>query len=103
MLPIFSFRFSLPFSDRICWAPMIKRSPLWVYPIRRVNKMLRTIFSVTGKKQSAEVILVDPFHTIFPTWWAQPAYFVTISNGQFFSCPDEETCIEKAKEETLTE
>jgi hypothetical protein len=65
--------------------------------------MLRTIFSVRGKKQSAEVILVDPLDTIFLTWWVKPAYFVTLSNGQFFTCPDEDTCIEKAKEETLPE
>jgi hypothetical protein len=63
--------------------------------------MFRTIFSVRGKKQSAEVILVHPLDRIFLTWWAKPVYFVTISNGQFFSCPDEEACIEKAKEETL--
>jgi hypothetical protein len=65
--------------------------------------MPRTIFSVKGKKQSAEVVLVDSLDTIFPTWWAKPAFFVTLSNGQFFTCPDEETCIEKAKEEVQRE
>lgn len=61
--------------------------------------MLRTVFSIKGKKQSAEVVLVDPLDTTFPTWWAKPSYFVTLSTGQFFTCPDEETCIERAKEE----
>ena len=65
--------------------------------------MLRTIFSVKGKKQPAEIILVDPLDTILPTWWAKPVYFVTFSNGQFFSFLDEETCIEKVKEETFTD
>ena len=65
--------------------------------------MLRTLFSSKGNKKSAEVILVDPLDRIFLTWWAKPVYFVTFSTGQFFTCPDKETCIEKAKEETLTE
>lgn len=61
--------------------------------------MLRTIFSIKGKKQSAEVVLVDPLGTTFQTWWVKQAYFVTTSTGQSLICPDEETCIEKAKEE----
>jgi hypothetical protein len=74
-----------------------------VYLTKKGVQMLRTIFSVRGKKQSAEVILVDPLDTIFPTWWTKPAFFVTLSNGQFFTCPDEETSIEKAKEEVQSE
>ena len=65
--------------------------------------MVRTIFSVKGKGRSAEVVLVDPLDTTFPTWWAKPAYFVTFSNGRFFTCPNEEICIEKAKEEVQKE
>jgi hypothetical protein len=65
--------------------------------------MLRTIFSVKGKERSAEVVLVDPFNTTLPTWWARPAYFVTTSTDEFFACPDEETCIERAKEEVQGE
>jgi hypothetical protein len=52
--------------------------------------MLRTIYSVKGKGQLAEVVLVDPLNTALPTWWAMPAYFVTTSTGEFFACPDEE-------------
>ncbi len=62
--------------------------------------MLRTIFSIKGKKQSAEVILVDPLETAFQAWWVKPAYFVTTSKGQFLACPDEQACVEKAKEES---
>jgi len=65
--------------------------------------MLRAIFSVRGEKQSAEVVLVDPLDTAFATWWARPAYFVTTSAGQFFPCPDEEICIERAKKEAERE
>jgi len=65
--------------------------------------MLRTIFSLKGKKQLAELVLVDPLDTIFPTWWAKPGFSVTLSNGQFLTCPDKETCIEKAKEEVQRE
>ena len=66
--------------------------------VKEENPMLRTIYSVKGKGQSAEVILVDPLDTTFATWWARPAYFVTTSTGQFFACPDEEICLERAKE-----
>lgn len=65
--------------------------------------MLRTIYSVKGKGQLAEVVLVDPLNTALPTWWAMPAYFVTTSTGEFFACPDEEICIERAKEEVERE
>jgi hypothetical protein len=65
--------------------------------------MLRTIFSVRGKKPSAEVIPVYPLDTIFPTWRAKLAYHVTISSRHFLAYPDEETCIERAKEEVQRE
>ncbi len=61
--------------------------------------MIKTIFSIERGKQSADVILVDPLDTTFATWWARSAYFVTTSSGQFFACPDEEICVEKAKEQ----
>ncbi len=65
-----------------------------------MNFMLRTIFTVKGEKKSAKVLLVDPVDSVFSTWWNRPAYFVTTSSGEFFNCPDELVCIEKAKEVT---
>lgn len=62
--------------------------------------MLRTIFTVKGEKKSAKVLLVDPIDNVFLTWWNRPAYFVTTSSGEFFNCPDEQVCVEKAKEVT---
>jgi len=64
--------------------------------------MLRTIFSAKGEKRSAEVLLVDPVDNVFSTWWNRLTYFVTTSSGEFFSCPDEQVCIDKAKEITQT-
>ena len=61
--------------------------------------MVETIFSIKGKKKSADVVFVDPRDCVFRTWWNIPAYFVTTSEGEFFSCPAEENCIEKAREE----
>ena len=55
-------------------------------------------FYIKGKKRSAEVLFVDPSDCIFSTWWNIPAYFETKSQGEFVSCPDEETCKERAKE-----
>jgi CheY-like chemotaxis protein len=43
-------------------------------------------------------LFVDPSDCIFSTWWNIPAYFETTSQGEFVSCPDEETCKERAKE-----
>jgi hypothetical protein len=60
--------------------------------------MLRTIFTIKGEKKSAKVLLVDPLDNVFSTWWNRPAYFVTTSSGEFFSCSDEQVCIAKAKE-----
>jgi hypothetical protein len=68
-----------------------------------MNFMLRTIFTAKGEKKSAKVLLVDPVDNAFSTWWNRPAYFVTTSSGEFFSCPDEQVCIEKAKEVTQGE
>jgi hypothetical protein len=60
--------------------------------------MLRTIFTVKGEKKSAKVLLVDPVDSVFLKWWKKPAYFVTTSSGEFFSCPNEQACIARAKE-----
>jgi hypothetical protein len=65
--------------------------------------MLRTIFTAKGERKSAKVLLVDPVDNVFSTWWNRPAYFVTTSSGEFFNCPDEEVCVEKAKEITQGE
>ncbi len=58
--------------------------------------MLKILPSVKGKEKSAGIVFVDPSDCLF--LMNKPAYFVTPSKGEFFSRPDEETCIEKAME-----
>lgn len=101
ILLIFSFRCSLPFLDRICRASIIRRFPSVGISDKEGELDAENHFSAKRNKKPGEVILVDPLDPIFLTWWTKPVYFITFSNGQFFSCPDEEACIEKAKEETL--
>ncbi len=67
------------------------------------NSMVKILSSVKGEKKSADVVFVDASDCLFSTWWNKPAYFVTTSEGEFFSCPDEETCVEKAEEQVQTE
>ena len=65
--------------------------------------MLKILSSVKGEKKSADIVFVDPSDCLFLTWWNKPAYFITTSKDEFFSCPDEQSCIEKAKEEVEKE
>jgi hypothetical protein len=65
--------------------------------------MLKILSTVKGEKTSADVVFVDPSDCLFLTWWNKPAYFITTSKGEFFSCLDEQSCIEEAKEEVEKE
>ena len=70
----------------------------YIYNWKGMNFMIRTIFAIKGKDKSAKVLLVDPVDSNSLTWWKKPAYFVTTSKGEFFNCPDEQVCTEKARE-----
>ncbi len=65
--------------------------------------MVTILSSVKGENKSANILFVDPIDCLFSTWWNKPAYFVSTSEGEFISCPDEQTCVEKVKEEVEKE